>query len=77
MAQVNSVLGNNSHVEIICYSGSVAQVLRLTGGEKVTETAKFADMFDKLFDCLNLSSFSARKMHENHSKILGVKKILG
>ena len=28
----------------------------MTQGEEATETTKFAEMFDKLFDCLNVST---------------------
>ena len=65
-AQVSSGFVNNSRVKVTNFftqvlSNSVAQALRLTGGEEMTETAKFADMFDKLFDCLNVSNFSEGK----------------
>lgn len=65
-AQVSSVFVNNSHAEVTTFftqvlSNSVAHALRLTGGEEITKTAKFADMFDKLFDCLDVSNFSEGK----------------
>lgn len=33
----------------------------MTGGDDVAETELFVEMFDKLFDCLNVSNFNARK----------------
>ena len=35
--------------------------MTLSGSPEVTETARLADMMDKLFDCLNVSSFTAGK----------------
>ena len=40
-------------------SNSVAKGLVISVGPKAQETARFADMFDKFFDCLNCSSLSA------------------
>ena len=42
-------------------SSTVAKALRLTGGEEALETAQFVDMFDKFFDCLNVTNFHAGK----------------
>ena len=44
-------------------SESVGKALQLFGGEEASETAKFALMFDRFFDCLNVSSLtgSAKK----------------
>lgn len=42
-------------------SSSVAHAIRLTGGEGAQETAKFIEHMDKLFDCMNVSSFSEGK----------------
>lgn len=39
-------------------SESVSKALQLTGGEDAEETAKFVMMFDKFFDCLNVSNFT-------------------
>ena len=39
----------------------MAGALRLTGGEEALETARFVDMFDKFFDCLNVNNFHAGK----------------
>lgn len=38
---------------------SVSKALLLTGGEEARQTAKFCDMFNKFFDCLNVSNFTA------------------
>ena len=40
---------------------SVGKGLKLTGGDDVSETALFVEMFDKFFDCLNVSNFNAGK----------------
>lgn len=42
-------------------SSSVANALKLSGDPEVSETAKFVEMFDKLFDCLNVTNYSAGK----------------
>ena len=39
-------------------SDSVSKALLLTGGEEAKQTAKFCDMFNKSFDCLNVSNFT-------------------
>ena len=49
-------------------SNSVANALRLTVGQKAEETARFAHVFDKCFDCLNCSTLSAGKRSRNHCK---------
>lgn len=36
----------------------MAKALQLTGGPKATETARFVDMVDKMFDCLNVNNFT-------------------
>lgn len=50
-------------------SQTVSNALELTGGEEAKETAKFVAIFDKFFDCLNVSSFEkgkrARKVFQN------------
>ena len=38
-------------------SESVSKALFLVGGEDARETARFVAMFDKFFDCFNVSSF--------------------
>lgn len=40
-------------------SSTVSKGLLAHFGKEVTETAHFTDMFDKLFDALNVSNFSA------------------
>lgn len=32
--------------------------MKLTGGDEVTETVRFAEMFDKFSDCLNVNNFT-------------------
>ena len=49
-------------------SNSVSNALRLCVGEKAEESAKFANMFDKFFDCLNCSSLEAGKLSRNPFK---------
>ena len=39
-------------------SDSVSKALLLTGGEEAKQKAKFCDMFNKSFDCLNVSNFN-------------------
>ena len=39
-------------------SESVSKALVLTGGSPVEETAKFVDLMDKFFDCLNVHNYS-------------------
>lgn len=43
-------------------SESVSKALTLYGGEEAEETALFTLMFDKLFDCLNVSNYEKGKM---------------
>lgn len=63
----------------------MANALKLTGGDEVTETIKFVDKFDRFFDCVNVSSLSAGKLSRNpfkspfrspHDFRLKVKRIL-
>ena len=49
-------------------SNSVAKGLVISVGPKAQETARFAEMFDKFFDCLNCSSLSAGKRSRNPFK---------
>ena len=46
-------------------SNIVAKALEEFGGESVTETARFVSTFDTLFDCLNVSCFTAGKRSRN------------
>ena len=41
---------------------TVAKAICLTGGDEAKETAKFIEMVDKLFDCMNVSSLSRGKL---------------
>ena len=43
-------------------SNSVSKALQLTGGTEALETARFVDMFNNFFDCMNVSSLSAGKL---------------
>ena len=52
-------LCNSMYIQVL--SESVANGLRSTGGDKVVETIKFVDYFDKYFDCVNVSSLSPGK----------------
>jgi len=40
-------------------SESVAKAMKLTGGDEVTETVRFVEMFDRFFDCLNVNNFTS------------------
>lgn len=46
-------------------SNSVATALELTGNDDMSETAKFAKIFDKFFDCLNVGSFDSGRNSRN------------
>lgn len=45
-----------SDVQVL--SESVSKALLLTGGNEVKETANFVSLFDRFFDCLNVSNFT-------------------
>ena len=50
-------------------SSSVANALKLTGGAEASETCNFIEKMDKLFDCLNVSSYTAgRKARKEFQK---------
>lgn len=49
-------------------SQSVSKALQMTVGTRAKETARFADMFDRFFDCLNCSTLSAGKRTRNPFK---------
>lgn len=42
-------------------SESVANALKKTGDDEVTETIRFVDMMDKLFDVFNVNSYDTGK----------------
>ena len=48
-----------THMQVL--SSSVANALRVTLRDQTAATAHFCEMFDKLFDCLNVSNFEAGK----------------
>ena len=49
-------------------SNTVATALRLTGKDEVEETARFVTMFDRLFDCLNVTDFDSGRHSRNPFK---------
>ena len=49
-------------------SSSVANALWITFGDEAAGTAYFCEMFDKFFDCLNVSNFDAGKRTRNAFK---------
>ena len=49
-------------------SNSVAKAMQLKKDDKLDETIKFITMFDKWFDCLNVSALSAGKLSRNSFK---------
>ena len=48
-------------ISIQVLSNSVSKALVLTYNPDVSETARFMEMMDKLFDCLNVTNFTAGK----------------
>ena len=42
--------------------------MKLSGGPEAQETAKFAEMFNCFFDCLNVNSFEEGKNKRKHFK---------
>ena len=42
--------------------------MQMSGNEHVEETTKFVSLFDKFFDCLNVSSLSAGRLKRNAFK---------
>lgn len=42
--------------------------MTLTGGDEVSETAKFVEMFDKFLDCVNVSNFNTAKLQRKPFK---------
>ena len=49
-------------------SNFVSKALDLFVGEEAKESANFASMFDKFFDCMNVSSLSASQHSRNAFK---------
>ena len=60
-SRAENALYCNKHSQIL--SQSVSKALEDNKDERVTETAKFVSMMDKLFDCLNVHSLDAGKHH--------------
>ena len=52
-----------AHLQVL--SNSISKALTLLVGDEATETAKFAEMFNKFFDCLNASNFTVGKQQRN------------
>ena len=52
-----------THMQVL--SSSVANALRVTLRDQAAATAHFCEMFDKFFDCLNVSNFDAGKRSRN------------
>ena len=52
-----------AHLQVL--SNSISKALTLLVGDEATETAKFAEMFNKFFDCLNTSNFTVGKQQRN------------
>lgn len=50
-------------------SESVSKALTLFGGDTAQETARFTELFDKFFDCVNVRNFTdgqrKRKVFQN------------
>ena len=49
-------------------SNEVASEIRMTQGDEAEETARFAEYFDKFFDCLNVSNHVVGKHSKNTFK---------
>ena len=49
-------------------SNTVATALRLTGKDEVEETARFITMFDRFFDCLNVTDLDSGRHTRNAFK---------
>ena len=45
------------HIQVL--SNTVSKAIKTRGKAETEETAKFVDMFNKFFDCLNVSNFTA------------------
>ena len=43
----------------------MCKALILVGGSEAEETAKFTTLFDKFFDCMNISNFTNAKSTES------------
>ncbi len=40
----------------------MSKALQLTGGSDVQETVKFVEMFENLFDCLNVNKYNTGRL---------------
>ena len=47
-----------SHIVLQVLSESVSKALKFSGNSSVEETARFVELMDKMFDCLNVHNFS-------------------
>jgi len=52
------------------FSETVSKVLTFSGGPEVTGTTKFVLMFDRFFDCLNVTNFDHCKNERKVFRIL-------
>lgn len=43
-------------------SETVSKALLMTGGPEVKETAKFTEMIDRFFDCLNVNNYNTGRL---------------
>ena len=44
-----------------CTGFKYTEALRLTGGEEAKECVCFVEMFDELFDCMNVNNFHSQE----------------
>ena len=51
------------HIQVL--SSSVANALRISLGDQASGTALFCEMFDKFFDCVNVSTLDEGKLKRN------------
>ena len=54
------------HIQVL--SNTVSKAIETRGKAETEETAKFVDMFNKFFDCLNISNFTAGIQSRNPFK---------
>lgn len=54
------------HMQVL--SNTVSKAMETRGKAETEGTAKFVDMFNKFFDCLNVSNFTAGMKNKNPFK---------
>ena len=57
-----------NYTTIQVLSNTVSKAMEVRSKAETEKTAKLVDMFDKFFDCLNMSSFTARIQSRNPFK---------